>query len=115
MTYKNQKEIRQIIDAYFNNIPHRVELHMTGNIADVEICYTDFKPSRQVRRELEDLIPNLDICTIYREFSPEVESDAIEDANNKYNTIYIKEKNGEYTPTSIAVMIDEILFDRTFV
>lgn len=113
---KSQKEIRQIVDAYFHQTPHRVTLNMAGNIASLEICYTDFKPTRQVRRELEDLIPNLDTCTLYREFSPEVESDAIDEANTKYNNIYIKdERSGEFIPTAIGIMIEEILFNRCLV
>lgn len=111
---KTQKEIRAIIDAYFNDIPHRVTITMAGTIADAEIIYTDFKPKRQVRRELEELIPNLDECTLIREYSPEVESDAIDIANTNYPTIYIKNKErGDFVPTSISVLIDEILMGRT--
>ena len=111
---KSQKEIRQIIDAYFNGIPHRVTLNMMGHIANAEICYTDFKPTRQVRRELEDLIPNLDACTLYRDYSPEVESDAIDEAN-QYGNIYMKEEaTGEYLPTSIGILIEEVLMNRCF-
>lgn len=110
---KTQKEIRNIIDAYFNGIPHRVTLNMNGHIADAEICYTDFKPTRQVRRELEDLIPNLDTCTLYRDYSPEVECDAIDEASNQHKNIYIKDKaTGEYTPTSIGILIEEVLMNR---
>lgn len=110
---KTQKEIRSIIDAYFNGKPHRVTLTMTGHIADAEICYTDFKPTRQVRRDLEDLIPNLDNCTLYRDYSAEVESDAIDEANNQHRNIYIKdEATGELTPTSIGVLIEEVLINR---
>lgn len=113
---KTQKEIRNIIDAYFNGIPHRVNLTMTGNIANAEICYTDFKPARQVRRDLEDLIPNLDTCTLYRDYSPEVECDAIDEASNQHKNIYIKdEATGELAPITIGILIEEVLMNRCFV
>lgn len=113
---KTKKEIENTISAYFHGIEHTAKVCMNGIMADVDLCYTDFKPARQVRRELEDLIPNLVHCDICREYSDEVSCEAVEQVNIEYPTLFIKdEATDEYKETNIYLLMECALFDKSFV
>lgn len=113
---KTKKEIENTIAAYFHGVEHTSKVNMNGILADVEIGYTDFKTARQVRRELEDLVPNMVHCEICREYSDEVSCEAIEQVGNDYPTLFIKDEiTGEYIETNISLLMESALFDKSFI
>lgn len=112
---KITNEIKQVVAAYFNGTQYYLEVHTYGKLADLTIHYTDFKPTRQVRRDLEDLIPNLDQCTLVRSYSPEVMAEAIDLVGYTCKDIYIKnEQSGEYEQTTLPILLEQELFGRSF-
>lgn len=113
---KTKKEIENTIAAYFHGINHTAKVNMNGILADVDISYIDFKPARQVRRELEDLIPNMVHCEIWREYSVDVSCEAVEQVNNDYPTLFYKDEyTGEMVETNIGLLMESVLFDKSFV
>lgn len=113
---KTKKEIENTIAAYFHGVEHTSRVTMNDILADVDLCYTDFKPARQVRRELEDLVPNMVHCEICREYSDEVSCEAIERICSDYPTLYYKDEyTGEMIETNIGLLMESALFDKSFV
>ena len=86
---------------------------MCGKLAYVELSYYDYKPVRKVRRELEDLIPNLDDISICRNYSDETISKIFDELVVENPDIYVPEKDGTLRKTSLFNMMEEKMLFRT--
>ena len=57
------------IAAYFGDAKCSVNVSLVGKIADVAISYYDFKPVRDVRKEIEAKFPDVTVSEIHRQYS----------------------------------------------
>lgn len=107
------KDVEKKIEEYFNGVEHKVSVTMMGRTADADISYVDFKPTRKVRRELEDLIPNLEIMSLDRTYSKEQYLNIIDEIASQSREIYVKEADGTLKPTDLMLLLEEELYCRT--
>lgn len=121
-TEKNYK-----LDEYFAKVKsllgHRVRAYncqFYGDKPVMEIAYMDYKPSEQVRKELNKLMPEVELSMVKRTVSDsarmnEVMEYAWTGKDDKGNTILVKTPAGEYLTLSewaVARLYDEDLTDR---
>jgi len=100
-------ELQNIIADYFGQTEHSANINMMGSIALIDITYTDFKPERQVRRDLEELIPMSIINIEQRRYSPQSINKALQSLLSVDCNIIADERQ-----IPIFVYIEEQLFQK---
>ena len=108
------REIEDIIRTYFGGSLVNADVSMIGRFAITNITYEDFKPKRLVRRELEEKIPNIEIDGLERLYSRKTRTNIIDEMIDNDTEIYIKEPNGSLRKTDIGLLIEEMLYHRSF-
>ena len=103
-----EDEVRQ----YLGDSIIKVSVTMIGRFAVTDIVYRNFKPKRTVRRDLEDLIPNIEIDSIERIFSKDAQWEAIDELMNEGVEFYIM-SDGKLISTTLALLVSEVLHNRT--
>lgn len=103
-----EDEVRQ----YLGDSIIKVSVTMIGRFAVTDIVYRDFKPKRTVRRDLEDLIPNIEIDSIERIFSKDAQWEAIDELMNEGVEFYIM-SDGKLISTTLALLVSEVLHNKT--
>ena len=106
------REVEERINEYFGGAKHSVTVNMVGRTAVVSIKYEDFRTMKRVRRDLEDMIPNLEIINIEREFTDEAYLRVVHELLDKETEIYVKEGDGTLKATNIGLLLDEELMYR---
>ncbi len=107
-------EAKRIIDNYFGDATHSVEIHLLGEVLDVEITYEDFRCKRRVRKDIETLLPNADVSRMERMYSTPKYLQALYDVMESNDTIYVKDASGALHPTSLMVLLDGRLYGKDF-
>ena len=102
----SEQQATQIIRDYLGENLRHLSISRYGRTLCADITYVDFKPERQVRRHLEDLIPNLDFSQLDRDYSNDIIVDAI---YADQTVLYVREPDGTLHPTTAADYIIELL------
>lgn len=100
------EQAREFIKGYIGKNLSHLSVSHNGRRIYADICYVDFKPEREVRRHIEDAIPNIYIEQIERDYSDEHVTEAIMESDL---TIYIKEDDGCLRPTTPCNLIYELM------
>lgn len=106
-------EIERLVKEYLGKYLYKLDVTLFGTTAIVNVEYRGFKPTRTVRRELEDLIQNMSEINVVRSFSPESYSQALEELSHEDPEVYVKDADGALRPSTIMVMLEERLYSRT--
>lgn len=108
-----ERVVTERIKDYFGEREYEANVTMIGRMADVSISYEDFKPTRKVRRELEDMMDNVEITSLERRYSERTYLKTLDELMSEGREIYIKEDDGSLKKTSITMLIEETLYHRT--
>ena len=100
------EQAREFIKEYIGENLRNLSISHSGRRIYADIYYVDFKPEREVRRYIEDAIPNIYIEEIERDYSDENVTAALMESNL---TIYIKEEDGCLRPTTPRDLIYELM------
>lgn len=100
------EQAREFIKEYIGENLRNLSISHNGRRIYADIYYVDFKPEREVRRHIEDAIPNIYIQEIERDYSDEHVTEALIESNL---TIYIKEEDGCLRPTTPGDLIYELM------
>lgn len=100
------EQAREFIKEYIGENLSNLSISHNGRRIYADIYYVDFKPEREVRRHIEDAIPNIYIEEIERDYSDENVTIALMESNL---TIYIKEDDGCLRPTTPGDLIYELM------
>lgn len=111
MEIKNEKEAKQIICDILGKNLARLSVSSFGRRLYADVQYTDYKPERVVRGEIEEAIPNLIVESISRDYSPEHVLDAMTEDRTP---IYIEGVNGRLDKTTPGEYIYELMMDMDF-
>lgn len=111
MTALTAGAVEDVVRQYLGESATKVNVKMIGRLAVTSITYKDFKPKRVVRRELEDLIPNIEIDTIERTFSSAAQYQAIDEMIYEGVDIYIM-SDGKLISTTLALLVNEALYNK---
>jgi len=87
---------------------YTMSINMAARMAEVELSYADFKPQRQVRADLESIIPNLLLVSIKRTYTEKAWVSAIQQMNEDESEIYVETTNG-LERTNIIDLLSEQL------
>lgn len=77
---QTETEVEQQLAAYFHDEERRnnnYNITIVGHLLNLEVDYYDFKPIKQVRRDLDAMFPNLNSLAITRYFTSETIGDVI--------------------------------------
>lgn len=105
-------DMERKISAYFGEAKSNVNVALVGRIADAVIHYTDFKPVRMVRKEIEDLFPDVCVSEIHRDYSNEAMLQAMTELVYEDLEIFLPYSDGSLRPISIGELLQEKLFHR---
>lgn len=83
-----------------------ISVRTVGTRLVANLCYEDFKPIKEVRRVLEDMIPNLEFGEITRDYSEHCAYVAMVEWGND---VYLKDAGGCLRPASILELVEEVL------
>lgn len=100
------EQAREFIKEYIGENLRNLSISHNGRRIYADIDYVDFKPEREVRRHIEDAIPNIYIEQLDRDYSDENITEALMESNL---TIYVKEDDGCLRPTSPGTLIYELM------
>lgn len=100
------EQAREFIKEYIGENLRNLSISHNGRHIYADIYYVDFKPEREVRRHIEDAIPNIYIEQLERDYSDENVAVALMESNL---TIYIKEDDGCLRPTTPGDLIYELM------
>lgn len=108
-------EMERKLEGYFaeSNTKCTVSVSLAGRIADATIYYDDFKPTRVVRREIEDYFPDINISEIHRCYSNEAKHVIMQELLDEDIEIFLPYNDGSLRPLCIGELIEERLFHRT--
>lgn len=76
----SKEQVEQQLAAYFHDEERRnntYNITIVGHLLNLEVDYYDFKPIKQVRRDLDAMFPNLNSLAINRYFTSETIGDVI--------------------------------------
>lgn len=104
-------QARDFIQEYIGDNLRKFSIDNVGRTIHVSIYYYDFKPEREVRRHIEDTIPNIQIESLEREYSSD---NIVEELMSSELSVYVKEDDGCLRPTTACDMIYELLRDVDF-
>lgn len=111
-----KEEIECIIDSYFKDTKHVSEVKMCGDCADIVIHYTDFKSARDVRRYVDDNVPNADSISVIRDFSGKAVSLAINIIEESKKRLFIvNDETGAMEELSLRSLLRMALYDKEIV
>lgn len=102
----SEQQATHIIREYLGQHLRHLSISRHGRTLCADVTYTDFKPEREVRRHLEDLIPNLDFSELDRDYSNDIIVDTI---YSDQTVLYVREPDGTLHPTTAADYITELL------
>lgn len=105
-------DIETKIKEYFGETDCSVQIFMVGSIADAIISYKDFKPVRQVRRELEDAFPDLNIGEIHRSYSNSSRLAVMQELLDADEQIFLPYADGSLRPICLNELVEERLYHR---
>lgn len=111
MEIKNEKEAKQIICDMLGKNIMSVSVSSFGRRLYADVQYSDYKPERTVRREIEDAIPNLMVESISRDYSSEHIADALLEDKT---VIYVESIDGRLDKTTPSAYVYELLMERDF-
>lgn len=106
---QTKTEVANILDAYFHDAERHLniyEITLVGNLIDLDITYYDFKPIKQVRRELDELFPNLNALSISRAFSHDAIGEFI------YDNLDTVVRTAEGTEMPVYDYIENTMYDK---
>lgn len=109
-----ERDVENKIKEYLGESARSVNVVMVGRMACVNITYEDFKPVRRVRRDIEDMIPNVEIEHVERLYSKDRYLKVIEELSLKNVEIYVKESDESLKKTNFALLLEEELMFRSF-
>lgn len=101
-------------EKYFSGVKHKIEVFSRSTTIYVDITYYDFKPRRQVRNDIEDIAPNIEVETITREFSDQSILSSYYELCNSSTPLYLMMPNGTMQPVTIDALVCDNLAHRTF-
>lgn len=104
-------QARDFIQDYIGDNLRKFSIDSVGRTIHVSIYYYDFKPEREVRRHIEDAIPNIQIESLEREYSSD---NIVEELMSSDLSVYVKEDDGCLRPTTACDMIYELMRDVDF-
>lgn len=108
------EEFKAEAEKYFSGVNHTINVFARSTTIYVDITYYDFKPRRQVRNDIEDIAPNVEVETITREFSEQAILSSYYELCESPNPLYIMMPNGTMQPISIDALVCDNLAHRTF-
>lgn len=108
------EEFKTEAEKYFSGVNHTIDVYSYGATLHVTIIYYDFKPRRQVRNDIEDIAPNIEVDAITREFSEQAILSSYYELCDSPNPLYIMMPNGNMQPISIDALVCDNLAHRTF-
>lgn len=111
MEIKNEKEAKQIICDILGKNLVRLSVSSFGRRLYADVQYTDYKPERVVRSEIEEAIPNLIVECISRDYSPE---HIVEALVEDQTPIYIESIGGRLDKTTSGAYVYELLMEKDF-
>lgn len=113
-TESKEYQIEQQIHEYFGNIEHSVSVLMMGRIAHTEVRYVDFKPLHHVRRDLEQMFPNLDLSSLTRGFSTDSYFAIFDEMMTANEEVFVYDGNDTLRRVSLQDLAEERMYARTF-
>lgn len=111
--YNPCEDIRKRIEDYVgkDNI-ESLFVNMVGNGFTAELKYVDFKPSKVLRREFDNVFPNVEFTVLHRGFSYESYMKLLQEMFENDEEIYVKKSDGTLRPMSISMCLNERLHNR---
>lgn len=106
MKFYTEQEARKIICDMIGDNLISLTMSQMGRVLTANIEYRDFKPQRIVRRHIEDIIPNIEVGEITRDFS---DKNLVHALTEDQTVVYVQEPNGRLSPTTAFDYIREIL------
>lgn len=103
------EEITSKVEQYFAGTTHTVKSHTYGKNVELEIDYADFKPTKVVRNDIEDMASNVEVTSIQRGYSRHYLIMALMECINEGKEIYEKMPNGTLVPVTIYDTLTECL------
>ena len=101
------------IAAYFGDAKCCVNVLLVGKIADVAISYYDFKPVRDVRKEIEAKFPDVTVSEIHRQYSDDAMLSMMRELVSEDPEIFLPYSDGSLRPLCLGELLQERLFHRT--
>ncbi len=101
------------IASYFGDAKCNVNVSLVGHIADVAINYIDFKPVREVRKDIESQFPDVTVSEIHREYSDAALLSMMRELVNEDPEIFLPYSDGSLRPICLGELLQERLFHRT--
>ena len=106
--------VKQIVSEYFVNNKYELNVEMRGERAVIQLSYIDFKPTRVVRTELENLIGNIELEILKRDYSFEAIHDACDEIVTSDQKFYVViPGSNDMKQVSLYSIIDNMLYYRT--
>lgn len=105
----SEQKAREIITEYMGESIHTLTISTIGRELFVHLFYIDFKPTREVQRHLEDMIPNITFDEIGRDYSTKWMNEGLELTDELFPEIYVKEADGCLRPASPLFLVLETL------
>ena len=112
-TLSVSESVAEKIKTYFGTVENSVEVSMMGRIPIVEVHYVDFKPTKQVRRDLESLFNDVDIRSLTRGYSRDSILNVVDEMMESYQDIYVlSDDSSALRRTNFREIIEETLYLR---
>ena len=106
--------LREKLLAYFGGSANTIKVEMQGRIVCLDIVYTDFKPKSVVMREIAEMIPMADICSLERVYSDKALLDEVKAMMYECVSVWVEEEEGRLRKVDMGIYVEERLFDVTF-
>lgn len=106
---QTKEQVAHQLDAYFHDAESHLniyEITLVGNLIDLEITYYDFKPIKEVRRDLDAMFPNLNALSISRAFSHDAIGEFI------YDNLDTVVRTTEGTEMPVYDFIENTMYDK---
>lgn len=107
---KMEESIRMRLSTYFGNALHDMDVLASGKIVTISVRYEDFKPMREVRKDIEAMDENVVVTNITRTYSV----DAVKELLYRWyeDREFILDDDGRRV--DLFDKVEEVLFDRNF-
>lgn len=105
----SKEQVEQQLAAYFHDEERRnntYNITIVGHLLNLEVDYYDFKPIKQVRRDLDAMFPNLNSLAITRYFTSETIGEFI------YDNLDTVVRTAEGTEMPVYDYIENTMYDK---
>ena len=109
-----KSEVEQVVREYFGNALYSLDVSMLAGIAVVSVEYVDFKPKNTVIKELIDLVPNIDIGRVERNYSDEAMMKEVRRMYGSELNVWVEDRKGRLRKVDFGLYLEERMMNVNF-